>query len=95
MFPLLTVAENLAMGAYTRSDAGVEEDLEMVLGYFPVLRERLRQTAGTLAKSAPDRSVALPVAASFCAPASLRMAARQPPARGPEQAPLQSGASPR
>ena len=48
MFPLLTVAENLAMGAYTRSDAGVEEDLEMVLGYFPVLRERLRQTAGTL-----------------------------------------------
>ena len=95
MFPLLTVAENLAMGAYTRSDAGVEEDLEMVLGYFPVLRERLRQTAGTLAKSAPDRSVALPVAASFCAPASLRTAARQPPACGPEQAPLQSGASPR
>ena len=48
VFPLLPVAENLAMGAYTRSDAGVEEDLEMVLGYFPVLRERLRQTAGTL-----------------------------------------------
>ena len=48
VFPLLTVAENLAMGAYTRSDAGVEKDLEMVLGYFPVLKERLRQTAGTL-----------------------------------------------
>ena len=48
MFPLLTVAENLAMGAYTRADGGVDEDLEMVLGYFPVLKERLRQTAGTL-----------------------------------------------
>ena len=48
MFPLLTVGENLAMGAYTRTDAGVDEDLDMVLGYFPVLKERLRQAAGTL-----------------------------------------------
>ena len=48
VFPLLTVAENLAMGAYTRADGGVDEDLEMVFGYFPVLRERLRQFAGTL-----------------------------------------------
>ena len=48
VFPLLTVAENLAMGAYTRADGGVDEDLEMVFGYFPVLRERLCQSAGTL-----------------------------------------------
>ena len=48
VFPLLTVAENLAMGAYTRADSGVQEDLETVLGYFPALKERLRQAAGTL-----------------------------------------------
>ena len=48
VFPLLSVAENLAMGAWTRADSGVEEDLEMVLGYFPVLKLRLRQAAGTL-----------------------------------------------
>ena len=48
VFPLFTVGENLAMGAWTRTDDRVHEDLEMVLGYFPVLRERLRQAAGTL-----------------------------------------------
>ena len=48
VFPLLTVGENLAMGAWTRTDDRVRKDLEMVLGYFPVLRERLRQAAGTL-----------------------------------------------
>ena len=48
VFPLLSVAENLAMGAYTRTDDGMEEDREMVFGYFPVLKERLRQSAGTL-----------------------------------------------
>ena len=48
VFPLLSVGENLAMGAWTRTDAGVDEDLDTVLGYFPVLGERLRQAAGTL-----------------------------------------------
>ena len=48
VFPLLSVAENLAMGAYTRSDDGTDDDLEMVFGYFPILKERLRQSAGTL-----------------------------------------------
>ena len=48
VFPLLTVAENLRMGAWTRTDDGVDGDLVMVLDYFPVLRERLRQAAGTL-----------------------------------------------
>ena len=48
MFPLLSVGENLAMGAYTRRDGGVGEDREMVFEYFPILKERLRQSAGTL-----------------------------------------------
>jgi branched-chain amino acid transport system ATP-binding protein len=49
IFPLLTVAENLGMGAYMRADAdGVARDLEMVYAYFPVLRSRARQRAGQL-----------------------------------------------
>lgn len=49
VFPLLTVEENLSMGAFTRSDtAGVAADMEMVYGYFPILAERRRQAAGTL-----------------------------------------------
>ena len=48
IFPLLTVDENLAMGAYTRRDRDVGEDREMVFSYFPILKQRLRQTAGTL-----------------------------------------------
>lgn len=49
VFPLLTVEENLAMGAYTRHDAdGVRDDLDLVYGYFPVLKERAKQAAGTL-----------------------------------------------
>ena len=48
MFPLLTVEENLAMGAYTRRDGDVDEDREMVFRYFPILKERRRQSAGTL-----------------------------------------------
>jgi len=49
VFPLLTVEENLRMGAYTRHDAaGIAEDIDMVYGYFPILRERSRQEAGLL-----------------------------------------------
>ena len=49
VFPLLSVRENLRMGAYTRTDAdGVARDLEIVHGYFPVLRERAEQRAGAL-----------------------------------------------
>src|SRR6266850_6387000 len=49
VFPLLTVRENLAMGAYTRSDAdGVARDMEMVYEYFPVLKARAEQRAGSL-----------------------------------------------
>ena len=49
VFPLLTVRENLRMGAYTRRDAdGVARDLEMVAEYFPVLAARAAQYAGSL-----------------------------------------------
>ena len=49
VFPFLSVRENLAMGAYTRRDSdGVAQDLEAVFGYFPVLKERADQRAGSL-----------------------------------------------
>ncbi len=49
VFPLLTVEENLMMGAYVRSDsAEVLGDREMVYSYFPILKERRSQAAGTL-----------------------------------------------
>ena len=48
VFPQLTVAENLAMGAYARRDAEVARDLERMHGLFPRLAERHTQTAGTL-----------------------------------------------
>lgn len=45
----LSVEENLRLGSILRRDeAKVAADLERVLGYFPVLRQRLRQQAGTL-----------------------------------------------
>jgi branched-chain amino acid transport system ATP-binding protein len=48
-FANLSTEENLRLGAYTRKDrAAVEADLERVYGYFPRLRERRRQQAGTL-----------------------------------------------
>jgi branched-chain amino acid transport system ATP-binding protein len=49
VFPLLSVQDNLMMGAYTRRDRdGVARDLEAVFGYFPILKERARQEAGLL-----------------------------------------------
>jgi branched-chain amino acid transport system ATP-binding protein len=49
VFPFLTVRENLQMGAYTRKDTdGIAQDMEMVFGYFPVLKERAEQRAGQL-----------------------------------------------
>ena len=49
VFPLLSVHDNLVMGAYTRSDRdAAARDMEMVYGYFPILRERARQEAGLL-----------------------------------------------
>ncbi|TMH51760.1 MAG: ABC transporter ATP-binding protein [Betaproteobacteria bacterium] len=48
VFAQLSVAENLAMGAYARADAGVASDRARVFELFPRLAERRRQTAGTL-----------------------------------------------
>jgi branched-chain amino acid transport system ATP-binding protein len=49
VFPFLSVRENLTMGAYARRDAdGVARDMEMVYEYFPVLKSRAEQRAGSL-----------------------------------------------
>jgi branched-chain amino acid transport system ATP-binding protein len=49
VFPLLSVHDNLLMGAYTRSDRdAVGRDMEMVYDYFPILKERQKQDAGLL-----------------------------------------------
>ena len=48
-FVHLTVEENLKLGAWGRRERGnLKDDFERVFGYFPVLRERRRQAAGTL-----------------------------------------------
>ena len=49
VFPVLTVDENLDMGAYTRNDkAGIAQDKEKMYELFPVLNERKKQFAGSL-----------------------------------------------
>ncbi|MFB4268918.1 ABC transporter ATP-binding protein [Nonomuraea sp. GTA35] len=47
-FMPLTVEENLRLGAYVRRGPAVNEDLERVYQYFPVLKKRLKQAAGSL-----------------------------------------------
>ncbi|MGA0615577.1 ABC transporter ATP-binding protein [Paracoccus sp. KR1-242] len=49
VFPLMSVKDNLLMGAFTRSDkAGIQQTLDSVLTRFPRLRERFNQQASTL-----------------------------------------------
>ncbi|MCL2332825.1 MAG: ABC transporter ATP-binding protein [Actinomycetia bacterium] len=49
IFPVMTVRENLEMGAYLRKDtAGIKEDFDWVMSLFPRLEERLAQKGGTL-----------------------------------------------
>jgi branched-chain amino acid transport system ATP-binding protein len=48
VFPTLTVAENLRLGAYLRHDGEIARDLERLRERFPVLGERAGQAAGTL-----------------------------------------------
>jgi branched-chain amino acid transport system ATP-binding protein len=49
VFPQMSVLENLEMGAYCRSDAaGIKKDLEHCFELFPRLKERIKQTAGTM-----------------------------------------------
>jgi branched-chain amino acid transport system ATP-binding protein len=47
-FLSLSVDENLRLGALMRRDARIAGDVERVCGYFPVLRQRFHQQAGTL-----------------------------------------------
>ncbi|MCK9365404.1 MAG: ABC transporter ATP-binding protein [Syntrophales bacterium] len=49
IFPMMTVAENLDMGAFLRKDkAGIASDLEYVFTLFPILKKRIHQKGGTL-----------------------------------------------
>ena len=48
IFPLMSVRENLEMGAFQRRGDNLEQDLENVFTLFPVLKERLTQAGGTL-----------------------------------------------
>jgi branched-chain amino acid transport system ATP-binding protein len=48
IFPNLTVRENLELGSYRRAKANRPRNMERILGWFPRLRERLAQLAGTL-----------------------------------------------
>lgn len=49
LYANLTVKENLLMGAYLRGDRrGIQLDLERMLDIFPIMRDRIKQYAGTL-----------------------------------------------
>jgi branched-chain amino acid transport system ATP-binding protein len=49
IFPLLSVLENLDMGAFLRNDkSGIKQDLDYVFELFPILAERRHQAGGTL-----------------------------------------------
>ncbi|MFE9933543.1 ABC transporter ATP-binding protein [Streptomyces sp. NPDC005533] len=49
IFPRLTIAENLQLGAFLRTDKeGIEKDIERAYEMFPILGERRKQAAGTL-----------------------------------------------
>ncbi|MFC1669531.1 ABC transporter ATP-binding protein [Spirochaetota bacterium] len=49
VFEELTVYENLLMGAYLRKKRSqIQEDIKKIFGYFPILKERKNQNAGTL-----------------------------------------------
>jgi branched-chain amino acid transport system ATP-binding protein len=49
IFPLLTVTENLAMGAFLRDDGEeIARDMEYIFSLFPILKERRHQQGGTL-----------------------------------------------
>lgn len=48
VFPDMSVRENLEMGAHTRRDREQAADLDAMMELFPVLRERAKQSAGTL-----------------------------------------------
>ena len=48
LFGVMTVEQNLVLGAYLRRDSEIESDVERVIGYFPALADKLQRLAGTL-----------------------------------------------
>lgn len=49
VFPKLTVEENLIIGSYSRKDkVQINKDMDDIFSYFPILQERLKQSAATL-----------------------------------------------
>ncbi len=48
VFPFLTVEENLQVGAFSRHDKAIDDDVELVYQYFPLLREQHKLPAGFL-----------------------------------------------
>jgi branched-chain amino acid transport system ATP-binding protein len=48
VFPFLSVAENLQVGAFSRRDDKIQQDIDLVYEYFPMLREKHRLQAGYL-----------------------------------------------
>ncbi len=70
LFPYMSVAENLKVGAYLRKDRrATAKDLEEVLGHFPRLRERARQQASTL--SGGEQQMLAIATAVMCKPRVL------------------------
>lgn len=70
LFPYMTVAENLKVGAYLRKDRrAAAQDLEEVLAHFPRLRERARQQASTL--SGGEQQMLAIATALMCRPRVL------------------------
>lgn len=47
IFPRLSVEENLLLGAFSRNDGGIKDDLQAAYDLFPILGERSKQPAGT------------------------------------------------
>jgi branched-chain amino acid transport system ATP-binding protein len=48
VFPFLSVAENLQVGAFSRKDGEIQQDIDLVYKYFPVLQEKQKLQAGYL-----------------------------------------------
>jgi branched-chain amino acid transport system ATP-binding protein len=70
LFPYMTVAENLKLGAFLRKDKkAIAKDLETVLLHFPRLKERLRQQASTM--SGGEQQMLAIACAVMCKPRLL------------------------
>ncbi len=48
LFSILSVEENLRLGAYLRSDSDIEDDIKKIYEQFPILKEKSHEYAGTL-----------------------------------------------